>query len=221
MALLRYALGDPSATACQRCDICQKENPSRYPMQQMLYNGSLVRPVPIPATRIHRISDGISLLDGKLHTPLFLRFMQERKVTEEIDPELLALLLKHASTFEVGAVAPLPSRTWKAQGLYAKAVADHLNVPLLTELLSWQTVPEKRQGELLNNDQRHHNVHEKMQVHVPSTLPNGALLLLDDYIGSGSTIKEAARALRKVIDVPLIPLTIAAVKWRLGKPGFI
>jgi predicted amidophosphoribosyltransferase len=59
-----------------------------------------------------------------------------------------------------------------------------------------------------------------MQVE-PGTLPAGALLLFDDYIGSGSTIKEAARALRKATDLPLIPLTIAAVKWRLGKPGFI
>ncbi|MBS0619890.1 MAG: hypothetical protein JSS61_00315 [Verrucomicrobia bacterium] len=52
-------------------------------------------------------------------------------------------------------------------------------------------------------------------------IPSGTLLLLDDYIGSGATMKEAARALRTQTDQPLIPFTIAAIKWRLGSPGFV
>ena len=47
-------------------------------------------------------------------------------------------------------------------------------------------------------------------------------LLLDDYIGSGNTIKEAARALRAMSALnEIVPFTIAAVKWRLGKQGFV
>jgi ATP-dependent DNA helicase RecQ len=60
-----------------------------------------------------------------------------------------------------------------------------------------------------------------MQAQLPTQVLSGALILFDDYIGSGATVKEAARCLRKALDHPLIPLTIAAVKWRLGKPGFI
>jgi len=72
-------------------------------------------------------------------------------------------------------------------------------------------------------DQRYYNVHGKMGL---GTLPGkqikGAIVLFDDYIGTGSTVKEAARVLRKKFDEPeLIPLTIAHLKWRLGKPGFI
>ena len=78
-----------------------------------------------------------------------------------------------------------------------------------------------RQGELLNNDQRHHNVHGHMQVDAHPSIPSGALLLIDDYIGSGSTMKEAARALRKVTSQTLVPFTVASVKWRLGQTGFI
>ena len=60
-----------------------------------------------------------------------------------------------------------------------------------------------------------------MRTQLPAQIPSGALILLDDYIGSGATIKEAARTLRKSYHQPLIPLTIATLKWRLGKPGFI
>ncbi len=56
----------------------------------------------------------------------------------------------------------------------------------------------------------------------PRSVPRGTLILLDDYIGSGNTLKEAARALRdhNIIN-ELVPLTIAAVKWGLGKQGFV
>lgn len=220
MALLRKALGDFAATNCGRCDVCQKQREIVPADAGDALRWLSMRPVPIAGTRTHSISPGFSLLDGKLRTPLFLRFMRERAVTEEVDPEIFDLLCKQI-VFSVGAIVPLPSKTWKGQMAYAKALSEHFKVPLLSDLLSWKTVPEKRQGELLNNDQRHHNVHEKMEAQLPAQMPSGPLLLLDDYIGTGSTIKEAARALRKKLDHPLIPVTIAAVKWRLGKPGFI
>lgn len=223
MALLRRALGDHSATACGRCDVCLKQAPITAADGSDALRWLSVRSVPIAGAKTHNISPGLSLFDGKLRTPAFLRFMKNRAVTEEIDPEILTLLLKQASSLDspIGAVVPLPSKTWKAQSGYAGALSEYLNVPLLSELLIWKTPPEKRQGELLNNDQRHHNVHEKMEAQLSDKLPAGALILFDDYIGSGSTIKEAARCLRKKLDHPLIPLTIAAVKWRLGAPGFI
>ena len=54
-------------------------------------------------------------------------------------------------------------------------------------------------------------------------LPAGTLLLLDDYIGSGATLTEAARVLRKEAGFQgkIVPFTIAQVKWRLGKSGMI
>lgn len=182
-----------------------------------------MRPVPIAGTRTSSISPGLSLLDGKMRTPLFSRFMRQRTETEEVDPEIVKLLLKQAETLPkpIGAIVPIPSKTWKAQLAYTKALADHFGVPCLPDLLMWQNEPEKRQGELLNNDQRHHNVHEKMKVQLFATVPEGALILFDDYIGSAATIREAARCMRKFYANPFIPLTIAAVKWRLGQPGFI
>jgi len=52
---------------------------------------------------------------------------------------------------------------------------------------------------------------------------SGPILLPDDYIGSGATLKEGARVLRKECDFrgEIVSLTIAVVKWRLGQSGMI
>jgi ATP-dependent DNA helicase RecQ len=181
----------------------------------------LEQPLPIAASRMFGLSGGISLLDSKLRSSLFVRFMRLRQEAKEPDPELLELLQPHLKKGSVCAVVPLPSRTWKARETTAQAIANLLQVPLLSDLLTWKALPDQRQGTLLNNDQRKINVHNTMEASAP--LPDGPLLLLDDYIGSGATLREAARALRSLgnKDLVLIPLTLAAVKWRLGKSGFI
>jgi ATP-dependent DNA helicase RecQ len=90
-------------------------------------------------------------------------------------------------------------------------------------MLGWQRPPESRQGELHNNDQRRDNVSGKMGLGERAALPSGGLLLLDDYVGSGATLKDAARVLRQDAKYrgPIVPLTIARVKWQLGAPGMV
>jgi ATP-dependent DNA helicase RecQ len=231
MAILRESLGDPSPPSCGRCDNCLQKllTPSLSKdrlahIEQWLQE----RPVPIAPSRTYRISAGYSILDGKLHSPLFIHFMKQRMLSEEIEETLLALLKKQAlllaQEHSLAAIIPVPSRTWKARDRVASALAEHLNIPVLSDLLSWDAIPQNRQGELLNNDQRQHNVHEHMKADTNATLPRGALLLLDDYIGSGASMKEAARAIRalsKDSKNALVPLTIAAIKWHLGKAGFV
>jgi len=223
MAKLRKSLGDLEATPCGRCDICTQQQPPPLPDKSPAEQWLAMRPVPIAGARTSSISPGLSLLDGKQRSPQFCRFMHKRTETESADPEIVELLLKQADTLAkpIGAIVPLPSKTWKGRLAYANALAQHFNVPVLDTLLTWQEDPEKRQGELLNNDQRHHNVQGKMHVELFQEIPDGALILFDDYIGSGATIKEAAKVLRKRYTNPFIPLTIAAVKWRLGQAGFI
>jgi predicted amidophosphoribosyltransferase len=96
------------------------------------------------------------------------------------------------------------------------------------DLLTWREVPESRQGELLNNDQRRDNVRGRMQIQSFNGLQNAlsekaGVLLLDDYIGSGATMKEGVRVLRAEagIQAAIVPLTIARVRWRLGARGMI
>jgi ATP-dependent DNA helicase RecQ len=224
MKLLRCALGDPTSASCNRCDACQKSSFNSIPDSTIATDWLKKRPVLIPEMKIQKVSSGFSLFDGKIRTEPFIRFMKKRAITEEMDDEILQILLHKTKDLigTIGAIAPLPSNTWKAQQNFAKKLAAHLQAPLLSDLLTWETLPDKRQGELLNNDQRHYNVHKKMRAFLQHPLPaNKILLLFDDYLGSGATIKEAARCLRTVTQAPLMPLTIAQIKWHLGKPGFI
>lgn len=232
MALLRSALGDKTNSSCMRCDICQPSFPNatldineNLKIAEWLKNRSL----PISPIKLYKVSEGLSILDSKMRSPLFIRFMKERNVVttyQEMDEELIQLIIKHfskiASHGKIGGIIPIPSRTWKAQDSILQLLSNHFNIPILQDLLQWNEIPVNRQGELLNNDQRHHNVDEKMDVNKNISVPSGALVLVDDYIGSGNTIKEAGRAIRKgkSIKNELIPFTIASLKWHLGKPGY-
>lgn len=231
MAFLRTSLGEEHAANCGHCDICLRQSSEvSFPMERIaaISNWLNGRPLTIAPMSREKVSAGISILDGKMRSGLFSDFMRKRaKPAEGIMPiseELMKILAMHLKTLvvkhQIGGIVPLPSRTWQGRDQVAAFLASQLGVPVI-DLLFWKENPLKRQGELFNNNQRHDNVHQRMQasrVHVP----RGTLILLDDYIGSGNTIKEGARALRgQLISNALVPLTIAAVKWHLGKQGFV
>jgi ATP-dependent DNA helicase RecQ len=230
MSLLRSSLGDSAAERCMRCDVCrpadrEKELPSLEGVTLWLQD----RPFPIAPLPLHKVAAGISVLDSKMHSPLFRHFMIERASIDSYSSKedaLIQLLLKQFGRIREGralaGIVPIPSRTWKAQNSLLQLLSDSFQIPLFTHLLTWKELPAQRQGELLNNDQRHHNVHQKMGVNLEKEIPQGTLVLFDDYTGSGNTLKEAARALRKEgsLKNELVPFTIASLKWHLGKPGF-
>jgi ATP-dependent DNA helicase RecQ len=230
MAILRTTLGDASASDCGHCDICNPIQALReLKDHQYITDWLKERSLPMPPIALYKVSEGISILDSKIRSPLFIRFMKERTTAssyQEMDENLIQLLLKHfgkvKDTSKIEGIIPIPSRTWKAQESILQLLSNHFNIPILQDLLYWKEMPTQRQGELLNNDQRHHNVHRKMEINSSVLIPAGPLLLFDDYTGSGNTLKEAARAIRngKSINNKLIPFTIASLKWHLGKPGF-
>jgi ATP-dependent DNA helicase RecQ len=175
---------------------------------------------------------GYSLLDGQLRQPLFVNFMRRRTEQPDLDVELRDMLgkmlsrLARAHRFRF--VVPIPSRTWQQRLSTAAFAAARTGANASPNLLGWREPPQSRQGELLNNDQRRDNVHGRMQLLSPdrslnSLNGNEAILLLDDYIGSGATMKEAVRVLRAEgnIKVAIVPITIARVRWRLGARGMI
>jgi ATP-dependent DNA helicase RecQ len=233
MALLRKSLGDAEAESCGHCDICLGSKRDSVIAENRLtelrrWLENRVSPIAPAATS--KVSAGISVLDGMMRTPLFINFMKQRANCPPdslgMDQELFELvkiqLRALAAKRKIGGIVPLPSRTWGARDRVAQLLAEQIRVPVIQNLLTWAEEPPKRQGELLNNDQRHFNVHKRMVANGRCLIPAGSLILLDDYIGSGNTIKEAARALRanKLLTQELIPFTIAAIKWHLGRPGF-
>lgn len=232
MTLLQDALGDHAAEACGRCGICAtQEKPYVFSEASRTHASRWMslQGVAIEGSKTSAISSGIALLDGKARAPGFVNFMKSRATAIEtpLSHELMLFMKQQLdklhSMEKIGCVVVIPSRTWLARNLVAAIIGNHLGVPFYLNLLTWKTPPKQRQGELLNNDQRKHNVLQHMTAASGRSFPAGAILLLDDYIGSGYTIKEAARALRKEAQtsLPIIPLTIAAVKWRLGAPGMV
>lgn len=234
MALLRQALGDKSRETCGHCSICKRCDLT-VNRCKVSYTASAKwvenRPVAIAEAKLVKMSEGLSLLNGQMKSPFFLSFMRRRAMSSQEDiglsDELLHTLLlqleKLAAKRRIHAILPLPSRTWGARDAIAQIIASRLKLPLLSDILQWKHLPFARQGEMTNNDQRKHNVHTLMGCQNPAALTMGGVLLFDDYTGSGATLKEAARALRKEAFYrgEITPFTIAQVRWRLGASGMI
>ena len=230
MGLLREALGDNTIQQCGVCGICKltdieidKTVLDKNDAQSWLDS----RFVTFDLGKLAGTEEGIALLDGKLRSPRFVQFMKSRtQIANAVDEELLALLKDALDVlkqrFQFSAVIPLPSHTWVNRQTIATLIAGHLNIPVFDDYLYWKHLPESRQGELLNNDQRKFNV-DKHMTHAKKKLPAGTILLLDDYTGSGATFKEAARVLRKEVGTKekIIPFAMASVRWKLGKRGMI
>lgn len=231
MATLRRALGDTSTNQCSHCDCCRCEVTTlKFSETKLASITSWLdnRPVKIAGTAKDKLSEGISVLDSKRRSPLFIRFMKERSSCPEgtlgMDDDLLTAIKSHLMNIvknePAAGILLLPSRTWQAQERLAKVLGNAAQIPVFGDVLSWGKIPVRRQGELLNNDQRRDNVKGRMQA--KPIAKAGTIILFDDYIGSGSTIREAARALRAAkIHNKILPFTIASVQWHLGKPGFV
>ncbi len=235
MTILRHSLGDNAITDCGRCSICMptdfKETKNKDFILATL-SWLERRTIPIVLNKkIVNTTVGIAVLDGKSRSEDFVHFMRERAQAPishlglsdtlfELIKECLYDLVKH---HPISCIVPLPSRTWYSRDDIVKRLASYVKIPALFDLLYWTNLPAARQGELLNNDQRRHNVINQMMAETHISIPKGTILLFDDYVGSGATLNEAARALQEHCKIKntLLPFTVAAVKWRLGKRGMI
>jgi ATP-dependent DNA helicase RecQ len=230
MHALRSALGDSESGPCGRCSLCA---PERAPPSEGRTGGArarswiLDRPVPIDPSARPLMSEGLALFDSEHRSRPFREYMQARaaggaELLEEVQSALAARLTRWKAEHRLDAAVLLPSRTWSQREWTGRFVAAQLGIPLFPDLLHWRSLPEKRQGELRNNDQRRENVTGKMAV--SGRFPAGKkILLVDDYTGSGATLKEAVRALRKEggFTGSIVPLAIAKVRWRIGAPGMV
>ncbi len=230
MQILRRALGDLNAVPCGHCDVCA--DPSIVIVQdkillQQIDTWLAEKTVTISPTKKKGVASGVAIFDAKLRSPLFVHFMRHRASDINITADLQLLIKKQLETLlnkhQFTCVIPVPSKTWIARDLFATFIAEQLNVPVFLDYLSWREMPEKRQGELLNNDQRRFNVLNKMRAGDQNVLLGGTILLLDDYTGSGATIQEATRVLQKDMKFKgeIVPFAIASIKWRLGSVGMI
>lgn len=229
MNRLQSALGDDCKIACGNCDVCNPDDALLIADNDAsnINHWLAQRLKRTAAVRTHDIASGAAIFDGTIHSADFVRFMRERTSTAIVDPILSDIIKQQLDKlkpeFDFSCIVAVPSQTWLARNHCAEIIAEHLQIPLFTDFLRWQSKPEARQGELLNNDQRRHNVSKEMRGDNSMRLPQGDVLLLDDYTGSGATIKEAARVVRHLGDKVglIVPFTIAVIKWRLGQRGMV
>ena len=231
MGILRAALGDQNPEPCGNCSICHTETlslDSEHSRVAAIDSWIAQRPVEIAAKATHKMSEGLAVFDGKQRSPAFVRFMRGRAqpggtLDSDLKGYLEPLLCKLHQRYGFGGVLVLPSRTWTSREQLAQWIGVFLQVPVHLGVLEWRELPPARQGELLNNDQRRHNVGRRMGAQGTALLGTGPLLLLDDYTGSGATLAEAMRVMRKELGLKqaIVPFTVASVRWRLGSPGMI
>lgn len=230
MSMLRESLGDSNPKRCGHCCACHESqfrfhsDPNRISKISLWLDD---RPNRIEASPQAGTASGLAVLNGTSRTAQFKQFMKYRQTAPQLSPELAlqieTLLRTLLNNRQVAAVFAVPSRTWASRDAFLEILARVSGGALFSNALVWNAVPPKRQGELLNNDQRKENVGKRMGINCHPYVPPGVILLVDDYIGSGATIKEAARVIRKEarLSNEIIPFTIAAIKWRLGASGMI
>ncbi|MFT4624394.1 MAG: ATP-dependent DNA helicase RecQ [Myxococcota bacterium] len=215
MQTLRRALGDDDAPACGRCGGCLGTVPPALPPSDAA-DWLARRPVHLSGYRKDLVQ-GRALFDSSRRSTDFVGFMRSR-AEAPVPAEVIERLAECGRALGGDTIVPVPSRSWPHRDACAAELGAAMGVPV-HDVLRWATEPEHRQGQLLNNDQRRANVAGQMAA---GPVPAGDVLLLDDYSGSGSTLREAARALRKGGHRGrIVPLAIARVRWRLGRPGIV
>lgn len=232
MQTLRRALGDDEAGPCGRCDACGGlvlDGPEATEGAAAARDYLAARPVVLDGYR-RVLTPGLAVLDSQRRSAAFMDFMRGRAAAQrsELSDELVDRLggaareLADSVGGAVAAVVALPSSSWAQREATTRLVAEALDAQPIVDGLVWSAAPESRQGELLNNDQRRQNVDGRMSWR-GGPLPGGAVVLLDDYVGSSATIREAAKTLRRAtgLDGPVLPLAVARVRWRLGRPGIV
>ncbi len=236
MQTLRQALGDHNAEPCGRCSHCTDEalidadaiDADTIEVAQQWLNA---RPVVVRSSRRPKMEEGLALYDSNLRATSFITFMKQRTrppqdlatpLGEETLRRLQLAADKLASMYRFDTVVAIPSFNWAQREETARWLGDHLDLEVDTDALAWSYPPDARQGELLNNDQRRANIKGLMGC-TKTFHPDSTILLIDDYTGSSATLKEAVRTLRKDGGVKgkIVPLTIASVRWRLGRAGMI
>lgn len=232
MQALRRALGDHEAAACGRCDRCVPGGVVRPHDPTVAPRSSAeawldARTIPLESTRAPKLAAGEALLDGSMRGRVYADFMRGRAAGQLPPPRLLALLdqaldrLREQHTF--GCVVTVPSRTWARRQEVGDLIAERLGVAHVPAIVHVRE-PQARQGELHNNDQRRDNVKGCFGPDAGVVLPrSGAMLLVDDYVGSRATLAEVGTVLRKQLGwkPDIVPLALARVRWKLGSPGMI
>lgn len=144
-----------------------------------------------------------------------LKFQFVRGAAEPLAHFLLSYVRQLPCEIAPFSVVPIPLskerervRGFNQSYLIAKIFAQHLNLPLVTNIL-FRTRDTLPQSELKTAEERMENTKGCFSLAEPRTMRGAPVLLVDDVITSGATLLEAARTLKKGGAKRIIALVVA------------
>ena len=126
------------------------------------------------------------------------KYRRESAANEDLSSRLLEFIDSHPILSQSEAVAVPPKSALSSPDLpsnWAKTISDEMGWGMISAAKIRQTTPQKEFGESDTEDEMVARVRNSVTISAP--LQHSKVLMLDDTIGSGGTLRELARALRQ------------------------
>jgi ATP-dependent DNA helicase RecQ len=220
MQFLTDLLDDPARDACGICDNCTGSSAAiEVPADLLAAAEAFLRDRPLVIRAKlqgvpvgERVEEGRALAQwGDAGWGALVR--EGRQVTGEIDERLVDALVDMIRAWRPAPewITAVPSlrRPRLVDGL-ARALATRLQLPYEPCVMKVEERPEQRYQQ--NRAHQEANVAGAFNVNGP--VPAGPVLLVDDLVGSGWTMTEVGRVLRRAGSGPVRPVALASTAGR-------
>ena len=126
--------------------------------------------------------------------------MVEKNLPNHWCKELINFICEHPKYKNVDVILAIPStqkdRVYQPVEVLAREVSKNIDVSYKPELLVRVRRMEQQKG-MKNLEQKRSNIASAFRVEHPEELRNRRVLLLDDLVNSGETLKESTRILKQ------------------------
>lgn len=149
-----------------------------------------------------------------------LKYNNRRDLAETMAKLFLTHIQLNAADYDLVTAVPMHKKRLKERGynqaaVFAKHLARSLSLPFAEDLLC-QTKETVSQTALAYRE-RLHNLKDAFALTSPADLTDKRILLVDDVITTGATMKECAAALRAAGAKKVVFVAFAAGKTRQGR----
>ncbi|MBM3242889.1 RecQ family ATP-dependent DNA helicase [Candidatus Poribacteria bacterium] len=128
------------------------------------------------------------------------KYHGHKEFVQPLAKKLIDFIREHPKYKNVDFLLAIPStrkdRVYQPVDLLAQEVSKNLNIPYKSELLV-RTRQTEQQKEMKNLEQKRSNIAGAFRMEPPEEIRNQRVLLLDDLVHSGETLKEATRTLKQ------------------------
>jgi predicted amidophosphoribosyltransferase len=128
------------------------------------------------------------------------KYHGRKELVQPLAKRLIDFIREHPKYKNVDLLLAIPStrkdRVYQPVDLLAWEVSKNLDIPYKSELLVRARQTEQQKG-MKNLEQKRSNIAGAFRVECSEEIRNRRVLLLDDLVNSGETLKEATRMLKQ------------------------